>query len=244
MRNPNDDFPAIGASSTFERRPQTNRVSRRSQSHSQRSEIDYTPQSNSVDMMEQGFAQLRHPGMQQPSGKEKQTQQQPEDRRSTVVLEPLKRMWQATLAAVLFAIRIATGQNTAVANCVMFWASVLGLLLAVAGIFGYPTLPLLRRIGGRGNSSDRVTPTFGNGGGGLFGGGMWEGHTTVNNFYYCTFARDGTESPTGAVAGGRYRAMLRNDDNRDVGRNGDGDGGDGGFIRVDVEEDDLGEVVW
>lgn len=118
--------------------------------------------------------------------------------------------------------------NPGVVNWLMFVATLLGIIVACSGIFGWPVLPLIRRRGG--NKAGGVMPNFGEGSGndagrgagpwaGIFGGGGdGGGHTTVNNFYWCTFVRDsdgtnndgnGAGEGGGEVMGREFMAMIK-----------------------------------
>ena len=161
---------------------------------------------------------------------------------------------------MLSLLKILAGMNPGVVNWLMFVATLLGIIVACSGIFGWPVLPLIRRRGG--NKAGGVVPNFGDGSGndgarrggpwaGIFGGGGdGGGHTTVNNFYWCTFSRDpdgtsnerdGPSEEGGGVMGREFMAMIKT--RGPVGEGESEDDGRGmGYLRVKVDGQ-LGEVI-
>ncbi|KAK3361237.1 ankyrin repeat-containing domain protein [Lasiosphaeria ovina] len=183
---------AIGASTTLESET-GNRVSRRSGSHtdpkrpvpppdsteekphlsaepdpsrghgtlSTQSTVLFTPAQDSFDAIERGLGALRH------EKKAEDTRQRlfsisGRSRRATA--------WEATK----WTLRALAGQNEALRNWLVVIASCLGIVIAVSGIFGWPALPVLRK-----NADGTVVP--------IFQLPSDSTHTTVSNFYYCTF---------------------------------------------------------
>ncbi|KAK3323360.1 hypothetical protein B0T19DRAFT_202036 [Cercophora scortea] len=180
----NEKYPASDAASSRDDVTRT--------APSTASEILFTPMPESLDAMERGFAALRHGKLGDPPRGHRRRHEN----------------WRAsTLRGFKWTMNMLAGQNMVVNNFLVFIASCLGLIIAVSSIFGYPRLPFFGKNSGMGGA--------GAGGGGGGGSGWMPGPqvvpqtvtttttvttaeapvavpvpTTVNNFYYCTFARD------------------------------------------------------